>query len=204
MRDVSTVIPDTGVTAVIGPPGAGKSTLLRTCKKATLETVRRLYDAFAANDPETILATTDPDIDVVQTPLLPRGGEFHGHAELGHFLRRLSRPITSPVTIGDVFAASDQVAQFGSTAGIVNATGVAFDVREVHVLTLRDDKIVRFAAPRQPNRQGERRDSPAARVRRQPRFTQNASRPKRTARECRAQRIAKDAYPGQAVFAGSR
>jgi ABC-type nitrate/sulfonate/bicarbonate transport system ATPase subunit len=83
VHDVSTVIPGTGVTAVIGPSGAGKSALLRTCKKATLETVRRLYDAFAANDLETILATTDPDIDVVQTPLLPWGGEFHGHAGLG-------------------------------------------------------------------------------------------------------------------------
>ena len=62
-----------------------------------------------------------------------------------------------------MFAAGDQVAQFGSTAaGTVNATGVAFDVHEVHVLTLRDDKIARFAAPRQPNRQGERRASPAA------------------------------------------
>ena len=104
MHDVSTVIPGTGVTAVIGPSGAGKSTLLRTCKKATLETVRRLYDAFAAND----LETTDPDIDVIQTPLLPWGGEFHGHAGLGDFLRRLSRAITSLVTIDDVFAAGDR------------------------------------------------------------------------------------------------
>ena len=36
--------------------------------------------------------------------------------------------------------------QVGRTAGTVNATGVEFDVDEVHVLTLRDGKVVRFAA----------------------------------------------------------
>ena len=44
-----------------------------------------MYDAFAATDLETILAVTDPDIEVVQTPLLPWGGEFHGHDGLGDF-----------------------------------------------------------------------------------------------------------------------
>ena len=34
----------------------------------------------------------------------------------------------------------------GKTAGTVNATGAAFDVDELHLLTVRDGKVVRFEA----------------------------------------------------------
>jgi putative ABC transport system ATP-binding protein len=54
VRDVTTVIPDTGVTAVIGPSGAGKSTLLRTCNRLeapTSGTVCYRNDNVATLDP---------------------------------------------------------------------------------------------------------------------------------------------------------
>ena len=34
----------------------------------------------------------------------------------------------------------------GRTAGTVNATGAAFDVDELHLLTVRDGRVVRFEA----------------------------------------------------------
>ncbi len=118
----------------------------RAVMEANVEVVRRMYDAFAATDLETILAVTDPDIEIVQTPLLPWGGEFHGQEGLGEFFGKLTGAISSRVTIHSVFAAGDQVVQVGRTAGTVNATGVEFDVDEVHVLTLRKSRVVRFAA----------------------------------------------------------
>ena len=118
----------------------------RAVMEANVEVVRRMYEAFAATDLETILAVTDPGIEVVQTPLLPWGGEFHGQEGLGEFFGKLTGAISSRVTIHNVFAAGDQVVQVGRTAGTVNATGAEFDVDEVHVLTLRDGKVVRFAA----------------------------------------------------------
>jgi putative ABC transport system ATP-binding protein len=54
VRDVTTVIPAAGVTAVIGPSGAGKSTLLRTCNRLeapTSGTVRYRDDDIATLDP---------------------------------------------------------------------------------------------------------------------------------------------------------
>lgn len=54
VRDVTTVIPDTGVTAVIGPSGAGKSTLLRTCNRLEAPTSGTV--SFHAED----VATLDP------------------------------------------------------------------------------------------------------------------------------------------------
>jgi putative ABC transport system ATP-binding protein len=54
VRDVTTVIPVDGVTAVIGPSGAGKSTLLRTCNRLEAPTsgcVRFRGDDVAGLDP---------------------------------------------------------------------------------------------------------------------------------------------------------
>ena len=48
--------------------------------------------------------------------------------------------IDSAVTIEALFAADDEVIQAGRTKGTVVATGVPFDVAEVHRWTIRDGK----------------------------------------------------------------
>lgn len=42
LKDITTEIPDHGVTAVVGPSGAGKSTLLRLCNRLEVPTAGRL------------------------------------------------------------------------------------------------------------------------------------------------------------------
>jgi putative ABC transport system ATP-binding protein len=54
VRDVTAVIAESGITAVIGPSGAGKSTLLRTCNRLEAPTsgrVRYRGDDVAGLDP---------------------------------------------------------------------------------------------------------------------------------------------------------
>jgi uncharacterized protein len=111
-----------------------------------VELVRRLYEAMATADLDTILSIVDPDVVITQTPELPWGGEYHGHAGLAEFAGKLTDTITSVVTHQAVFAAGDRVVQVGRTAGTVNATGTEFDIDEVHVHTIRAGKIVRFEA----------------------------------------------------------
>lgn len=108
--------------------------------------VRRLYDAMAAGDLDTIFEIFDANVEINQTPELPWGGEFHGHDGLGKFFGKLSNHISSKVTIEAVFAAGEKVVQVGRTAGTVKATDHAFDIHEVHILTIRDNKVVRFEA----------------------------------------------------------
>lgn len=108
--------------------------------------VRRLYDAMAARDVEALMAMFGEDVVVEQTEELPWGGHFTGHDGLGTFFLTLIGTITSQVTISTIFAAGDVVVQVGRTAGTVNATGRPFDVDEVHLLTVRDGKVVRFEA----------------------------------------------------------
>ncbi len=111
-----------------------------------VELVRRLYAALDAVDLETILELFDPEVEVHQTEELPWGGDFHGHDGLGRFFGLLRENITSKVTIQAVYAAGDEVVQIGRTAGTVNANGAPFDVQEMHLLTVRDGKVVRFEA----------------------------------------------------------
>jgi hypothetical protein len=111
-----------------------------------VELVRRLYAALEAIDLETILELFDADVEVHQTEELPWGGDFQGHDGLGRFFGLLRENITSKVTIQTLYAAGDEVVQIGRTAGTVNGTGVPFDVQEMHLLTVRDGKVVRFEA----------------------------------------------------------
>lgn len=111
-----------------------------------VDLVHRLYAALAAVDLDTILQIFDPDVEVHQTDELPWGGDFQGHEGLGRFFGLLREHITSTVTIQTVYAAGYEVVQFGRTSGTVNATGNPFDVQEMHLLTVRDGKVVRFEA----------------------------------------------------------
>lgn len=111
-----------------------------------VELVRRLYVALEAVDLETILEIFDPEVEVHQTEELPWGGDFQGHDGLGRFFGLLRENITSTVTVQAVYAAGDEIVQMGRTAGTVNATGAPFDVQEMHLLTIRDGKVVRFEA----------------------------------------------------------
>jgi ketosteroid isomerase-like protein len=54
--------------------------------------------------------------------------------------------IASAVTPYAISSAGDRVVQAGRTTGTVNTTGAAFDVDEVHILTVRDGNVVRFEA----------------------------------------------------------
>ena len=108
-----------------------------------VEVVREIYEAMAAKDFTALFAHIDPGVVVTQDDRLPWGGRFEGHDGLATFAMTLSRTIESAVTIDAVFAAGDEVLQTGRTRGTVLATGVPFDIPEVHRWTVRDGKAVR-------------------------------------------------------------
>ena len=111
-----------------------------------VELVGRLYDAMAGRDLDTILEIFAPEVEIRQSDELPWGGEFHGLDGLGEFFGKLSENIESRVTHHVMFAAGDRVVQVGRTAGHVKATGVSFDIDEMHLLTIRNGKVIRFEA----------------------------------------------------------
>ena len=110
---------------------------------APVDVIREMYAAFEAVDVEAALALLDDEIVIAQDPALPWGGRFEGKAGALDFFAALVGSIDSKVTKLALYGAADQVVQYGRTIGTVRATGVAFDVAECHVWTVRDGLAVR-------------------------------------------------------------
>src|SRR5688572_28266193 len=100
--------------------------------ESDVATVRAIYTAMAARDLERLPTLLDEQVVITQDPALPWGGRFEGHEGFLVFAAALTGTITSQVEIASVFAADGDVIQTGRTVGTVNATGVAFDIHEVH------------------------------------------------------------------------
>ena len=111
--------------------------------KADCAVVEALYAAMASRDIDDLLGLIDPSCVLTQDPALPWGGRFEGHDGFATFAMALTGAIDSQVAIEALFATDGDVVQFGHTRGTVRATGVPFDIAEVHRWTVRDGKAVR-------------------------------------------------------------
>ncbi len=107
-----------------------------------VEVVREIYEAMAARDVSKLLALIDKTCVITQDPALPWGGRYVGHDGFTTFALTLSGAIDSVVSTDAIYAADDEVIQYGRTQGSVRATGATFDIPEVHRWTIRDGKAV--------------------------------------------------------------
>jgi hypothetical protein len=110
-----------------------------------VELVQNIYTAFARRNIAEVLALISPDIEIVQSPELPWGGAFKGHAGLQEFLGALTTHLENKaLPIERYLDAGDHVVAIGRTQGLVRANGKAFDVPLAHVWEMREGKAVRF------------------------------------------------------------
>lgn len=108
--------------------------------------IRDVYDAYARRDLAAALSRFSPEIDFVQTDLLPWGGSYHGIEGAQASLGKLLAHVDSRVEVEEVITAGDQVVVIARTRGAARASGAAFDLRAVHVWTVVDGSIRRFEA----------------------------------------------------------
>jgi uncharacterized protein len=106
------------------------------------EIIQQVYAAFEGGDAARVLELCDPECTVTQDDALPWGGRYQGLDGVATFALALAETTESKVEVDALFEAGDRVIQYGRTRGTVLASGVAFDVPEVHIWTLRDGKIV--------------------------------------------------------------
>lgn len=104
--------------------------------------VEAIYAAMAASDLSTLFDLLDPTIVVVQDDRLPWGGRHVGHDGFATFGLVLRAHIESSVTTDAIFSADRDVVQMGHTRGRVVATGIPFDIAEVHRWTVRHGRAV--------------------------------------------------------------
>jgi ketosteroid isomerase-like protein len=107
-----------------------------------VEVVETIYAAMAERDFDRLFALIDPECVLTQDPVLPWGGRYVGHDGVATFAMALTGTIDSAVTMLAVFAADDEVIQYGRTKGTVIASGQSFDIPEVHTWKIRDGKAV--------------------------------------------------------------
>jgi len=109
---------------------------------AAVGIVRACYEAMATRDLDRLFALVDETCVITQDDRLPWGGRHVGHDGLATFGRALTSTIDSKVSHQALFEADGDVVQVGRTKGTVVATGVPFDIAEVHRWTIRDGKAV--------------------------------------------------------------
>jgi ketosteroid isomerase-like protein len=106
-----------------------------------LEIVRSAYAALAAKDLAAVIDLCHPDVVLTQDHALPWGGRYIGADGLTEFAIALVGAIDSAVTPIAMFAAGDQVVQYGRTAGTARESGKTFDVAECHVWTVTEGRV---------------------------------------------------------------
>ena len=111
---------------------------------SNVEIVTDLYAAYQSGDLDAIRARLAADLVVAQSPGLPWSGAYHGTDGFFQFIGMLLSHIETEVHTEHIYDAGDAVVQVGRTVGRIRANGATFDAPEVHVLTLRDSKIVHF------------------------------------------------------------
>lgn len=105
-----------------------------------------VYDAYARRDVGAALSRFSPEVEFVQTDLLPWGGSYQGIEGAKASLGKLLTHVDSRVEVEEIISAGDHVVVIGRTRGTARATGAAFDVRAVHVWTVIEGSIRRFEA----------------------------------------------------------
>jgi len=114
--------------------------------KSNVESVRAVYEAFRRQDIPSVFQLLDAAIEVYQSKEVPWGGCYKGHEQVQEFFSTLARAIDSKIDPDEYLDAGDQVVALGYTLGTAKATGRKFQIRAVHVWTLKNRKAVRFEA----------------------------------------------------------
>jgi ketosteroid isomerase-like protein len=111
---------------------------------ASIEVVRRAYEAFKDGDAEALIAVADPEIEFGTSAAAP-GGTYRGHPGIRRYLKEIEG------AFGDRWDAEiERVADAGDDRVILiarvfgaGAAGEALELHVAHVWTLRRGKLLR-------------------------------------------------------------
>ena len=111
-----------------------------------LATVRRLFDAFAARDPDAALAVLHPDLELWAQPTaerLEREATYRGHDGFREYLADVDRVWEHfRVEPEDFRVAGGGVIAFGAAEGVARGSDTALHLPVIWVFRLRDGLVV--------------------------------------------------------------
>jgi ketosteroid isomerase-like protein len=109
-----------------------------------LEKIEELYRAQQKRDISSILMLMSPEVEIIQSPELPWGGNYRGHDGVKKFLATLAEHIDSQVQVERMIDAGDKIAVVGRTVGKARKTNLEFDLPVVHIWTFNEGQVIRF------------------------------------------------------------
>lgn len=113
---------------------------------SNLEIVQNLYEAFASQDLDQILAIFDPQIEWIQSAGFPGGGRYVGpEAVMSGVFGRLGQEWEGwGAEVGRWLDAGESIVALGAYHGTHKTTGRSMTAAFAHVLWLREGRVVRF------------------------------------------------------------
>ena len=110
---------------------------------ASIETMRRAYEAFKALDAEALIAVADPEIEFANSAAAP-GGTYRGHTGVRRYMKEIE------VAFGDRWDAEiERIADVGGDRVILVArifgegkAGEPLELHVAHVWELRNGKLL--------------------------------------------------------------
>lgn len=111
-----------------------------------IDIVRQGYARYAARDFAGVFELLADNITIWQTPELPWGGEFSGHAGARQFFGKLAEHTSAMPEPVAFVPAGKHVAVYGKLRGTANASGKTIDLEIVHLWQVSNGKIDRFEA----------------------------------------------------------
>ncbi|HKG78681.1 MAG TPA: nuclear transport factor 2 family protein [Pyrinomonadaceae bacterium] len=113
---------------------------------SNLNSVQKVYDAFAKGDIMAVLGTLSADIDWTEAEGFPYGGTYHGpKAVLEGVFMRLGSEWEGFAAVPDEFIdAGDTVVALGKYSGKYKRTGKSFQANFAHVWKFSEGKATRF------------------------------------------------------------
>lgn len=113
---------------------------------SNLNSVQKVYDAFAKGDIPSVLGFLTPDIDWTEAEGFPYAGTYHGpKAVLEGVFMRLGSEWNGFAAVPDEFIdGGDTIVALGKYSGTYKKTGKSFQANFAHVWKVREGKAVRF------------------------------------------------------------
>ena len=113
---------------------------------SNLNSVQKVYDAFAKGDIPSVLGFLTPDSEWTEAEGFPYGGTYRGpRAVLEGVFMRLGSEWNGFAAVADEFIdGGDTIVALGKYSGTYKKTGKSFEANFAHVWKLKDGKAVRF------------------------------------------------------------
>ena|SRR5437764_11776221 len=116
-------------------------------EQENLALIRKIYDAFATGDVQTILDSVADNAEWIDhgPATIPYAGSHTGKGQILEFFQAIGDSIPGGKVMPETFVADgDTVVVTGRHTATVRNTGADIDTRIAHVYTVRNGKVVKW------------------------------------------------------------